>query len=199
MVKKYVILALLALNAGEAAYYNHKESEMAENVAKLERSSTQYHVWASDYWSMVMTDSCHALDADMPIRDAAGESLALSDIAVDGDVLVVRYSELNCNSCVDSLMKKMGEFAERGGMRNRIAVFANYENYHDFRLFCSLNKAKLNIYHVKGLPLGQEAVETPYMFLLHGDMTVTNFFVTHKEMPGATDRYLKRVSGLLDE
>ena len=199
MGRKGVILALLALNAGEAVYYNLKVSEMAENIAKLQQSSLLYHVWASDYWSLVMTDSCRALDAGMAVRNATGESMTLSDIAEDGDILVVRYSELNCNSCVDSLMKKIGEFAERGGMKNRFVVFANYENYLDFKLFCSLNKANLNIYNVKGLPLGQEALETPYLFLLHSDMTVTNFFVTHKEMPGATDRYLGRVSELLQD
>lgn len=110
--------------------------------------------------------------------------------------MIVRYSELNCQSCVDSLLFYAGQFANKVGCEN-VQVWATYSNRRNFSLTERLNKKAIDILDARDFSFGLDSINVPYMFILNSDMTISNVFIPHKEFPDSYDWYFSIVEKVL--
>lgn len=116
------------------------------------------------------------------------------DIFKDGSI-VFRFSELNCKKCVDAefnILEK-NKFLHQ----NKINIITHYENKRGFvTIYNNLKKRGLgdiSLYLMKedqlGIPL--DKYDTPFYFYIDSTLTMTNFFIPHKENPKLSISYLK--------
>ena len=102
--------------------------------------------------------------------------------------LILRYSELNCHSCVDSQIVKLNEFSKKLEKGN-ILILAHYKNERDLYLFRKKNPTDLKFINIGSLDIAVEKANTPYYFIIDNDFTAKSVFVPAKELPEQTERY----------
>ena len=159
---------------------------------KASNAYSQVKVIEQDYWYTIKYDNSHRIGSDIIIRDRNDNILSTVDVMSAGKKLIVRYSELNCNSCVDSLLQYASNFAKEVGDDN-VMVWASYSNIRNFHLLFRLNKAKLNICNVNSQISEYDQIDNPYVFILDEDLTIRRLFFPHKELPDNTKKYFNTI------
>lgn len=111
-------------------------------------------------------------------------------------VLVCRFFEYNCESCIESMLDRLRIYSDLIGSDN-ILVIVGYKNTRVFKVQSSL-------YHIDNLTLFNTGVSNfpsdiacnPYLFILDKDLQAYNLFFPNKQYPLLTDFYLQTIRGL---
>lgn len=133
---------------------------------------------------------------DVSVRDSLGNTLLLSDILSNKPkyVLVCRFSELHCESCIYFAVQFIRHSVDLIGAEN-IVLLGSYRNNRVFsRTMYSYGVHNLNFYNVGALTLPAERDRYPYYFILNRDLTVSNVFFPDRTTPSTTERYLRAIN-----
>ena len=192
MFNKIIISIITLICVSSSIYTFHKKTEIDNYAKKILNAYNVTKFIEQDYWLTINHDSSHRIDGNIFIRDKNDNILSAADAIGDGKKLIVRYSELNCNSCVDSLLHYTSIFAKEVG-ENNVMVWASYSSIRDFHLLFRLNKAKLNICNIESQISEYDQINNPYVFVLDEDLTIRRLFFPHKELPDNTKRYFDTI------
>lgn len=127
------------------------------------------------------------------VIDEEGNEKLLSEI-IDGNKLVLRYSDLNCNTCIDEQINNLNSNTQQIGIEN-IILLTTYESYVHMQRFRKVNKIKFPIYNL-GNELNKdiEDLGLPYYFILNKDnFRINNMYIAMKEIPKLTSIYLEHI------
>jgi hypothetical protein len=135
---------------------------------------------------------------DVYLSDRNDSVYSIKEVAKGDKVLVLRYSYIDCGSCVDSLIKQTNNLSEILG-REKIVILAKYNSRIDYINFIRLNNIKNNIYNIKDSLSVADELNVPYFFVLEKNMTTSNFFIPRKEFSKLTEDYLHAIENILTE
>lgn len=112
------------------------------------------------------------------------------------NILVCRFSEYDCEKCVDYVIEKCVEQLNKISSNLDLVIFGNYENTHALKVYCSnySNLERVPIYNVSNIPLPIEEHGNPYLFVLDKSLTVLDVFTPNKMNPQLTDTYFEVLS-----
>lgn len=133
------------------------------------------------------------IDHEDEITNTKGEKKKLYDVLGEKK-LVLRYSELNCDDCIDKQIKYLNKYADSIGCEN-IILLTNYNNNHHMQRFRKINRIKFEIYNIgKKLNENIRDINLPYLFIIDRcNMRINNMFVPQKELPDQTEKYFYEV------
>ena len=104
--------------------------------------------------------------------------------------IVFRYSELQCNVCVEKQIESLKKYKDKIGIDN-ILILADYSNYRNLILFKRMNSLDIPVYNLsKKLSLELEKKDLPYFFILDNSLIAKDYFIPIKEIKNYTDNYL---------
>lgn len=130
------------------------------------------------------------LSNNIKLEDETGQMVYLHDICPVSK-LICRYSEINCNVCIDAQIENIKQILST--WKNEDIIFiATYQQTRDLFVFKRVHGLKIKIYNLKGnLNLPVERQNTPYYFIYNGrNNRATNVFIPVKENPEPTIYYL---------
>lgn len=105
----------------------------------------------------------------------------LKDIIMQKPVLVLRYTELSCSPCVDSLIYKLDGIAKEIGY-DRIVLLAKYKNLLSLSQFKRVNNFKWKVFNTELSLLDSISKQIPYIFILSEKGIISHlYFVTHQD------------------
>jgi hypothetical protein len=193
-MKKYIVniglillvIVFLVINGYQKKMYsqNINDYESKLSFEKLLSSSRDNSL----AWSIENNGA--AINPDLIITDEKGVNFTLREI-VKSKKLIFRFTELNCNVCVDKQIKILKQF-EKKISKSNIAIFTEYSNHRDLVIFKRLNALDLPIYNLHNkMNIKLEAVDTPYFFIVDDRFIAQDFFVPVKEIENYTNKYLK--------
>lgn len=133
------------------------------------------------------------LDKNSIVTDEKGNKRLLSEI-IKGSKLILRYSDLNCNTCIDEQINNLNKNIQQIGDEN-IILLTTYENYVYMQRFRKANRIKFAIYNVDD-NLNNEIgdIGMPYYFILCEDnFRISNMFIGMREIPELTTDYLESI------
>ncbi len=183
MVRK-VVLYILILWTLVLSFYCYR---LLDRLDSVDPNLTLYQIMSNDYMKTIKNGQSSLL-GDFVIKNANDEPIVLDSILTN-NILVVRYSELDCNVCVDTLINYAKKMSSQIGS-DRIVVFAKVTNKRDFHLLSRTNKNELNIYQVNSDITRHDGNSYTYMFVLNIDHTISHLFIPHKEYPNMIVWYL---------
>lgn len=125
------------------------------------------------------------------ITDLQGNSKQLKDV-MSRPRLVMRFSDINCNTCVEQEMKNLRNFFPPPKSDN-IMILATYRSVADLLKFKRINAIDFELYAISAnqLPLAGEQISAPYMFVIDKSFQVKFPFVPSKEFPDCSQSYYK--------
>jgi hypothetical protein len=125
------------------------------------------------------------------LEDEKGKKIPLKGIYKNKTILVLRYSELNCQECVNKQVKALKDFAKEVGEDN-ILLIASYRERRNLYLFKRMNQIHFNVYNIKedGLGMNLEKLSIPYFFVLDHNNIASLVFIPTKEFESLLKSYL---------
>ena len=191
-MKNYIIWGVLTVANILLGVYIYQQKQQTEQFYE---DYAQKSVLSYDYLKSMQYNG-NVIDSSVALLDSKDSSYTMGDIACGGRILVFRYSFIHCNACVDTLMKLVGHFSKEVGA-GKIAILAQYANKRDYKNFVRINNVKNGMFHLQDTLCKADELSIPYLFVLEGDMTISNFFMPRKEYPQITEQYLQSIKNLL--
>lgn len=124
-----------------------------------------------------------------------GDSIVLSNLVGVKPKLVFKYSELNCNICVDAQLVFLKKFIENFGEENLIMISSYKFNNNIFR-FKVLNKIENEIFNIDFMNSSLDNLNAPYYFILDNTFTPKMMFIPEKTFPEDTEAYFKKIQNM---
>lgn len=125
------------------------------------------------------------------ITDINGNSKQLKDV-IDSHRLVLRFSDINCNTCVEQEINNLRKFFSSPKNKS-IMILATYRSMADLLKFKRINAIEFELYTISEnqLPLLGEQISAPYMFVIDESLQVKFPFIPSKEFPDCSLSYYK--------
>jgi len=108
--------------------------------------------------------------------------------------LVLRYSEINCMTCVDSCLVYIDKYKSIIGIEN-IIILASYHRQQDVNIFKRISKVRFEVYNTNksriGLPA--EKSNSPFLFVSDQTLVAQSVFFPEKTLPKLTEMYFQTI------
>lgn len=110
------------------------------------------------------------------------------------NTLALRYSDMSCDVCVDSIVNRLNIYKDSIGLKS-IVLLTNSQNTNYIRRFKKINRIDFNVYILdETLDSVFEDIGMPYLFIYSPDNErMNNMFIPQKEELRLTDEYLHSV------
>lgn len=130
---------------------------------------------------------------EVEVVNMQGYKRKLSDI-MSNNTLVLRYSEMHCDVCIDSIVSKLSIYQDSIGLHN-IILFTSTENLKYVKKFKRVNNIHFDIYSISNaLDSVLVDIGMPYLFVYSfTNKRINNVFVPQKENEKFTDEYLHSI------
>ncbi len=111
--------------------------------------------------------------------------------------IVIRYTEIGCNSCADSTFKFIEKY--RLGSKYNILVLVDFSNYDAYLKWMKVSEIKYPVYWLKkgSLPFLIEAENSSYIFSLNSSLVANDFFVPNSRFSDYIDNYFYSMNSKL--
>jgi len=110
--------------------------------------------------------------------------VSLNDFIADGPKLILRYTEKDCWSCVEDVLKICKKYSEENiGFKDSFMVLSSFSEHRNFLI---LHKSKdfdfpvLNLQN-SSLDLKVDSLNIPYFFILNPNFTINSIFISERE------------------
>jgi hypothetical protein len=118
------------------------------------------------------------------------DSIRLANL-INRPVLVLRYNELGCQTCVDALISALLKVDMLKDSNTLLLTYYRDPSY--LRQFKRINRLSMPIYNIKHTSLTPDTLNLPYFFVLHKDLTVSNVYIPEEGDTNSVNLYLKYI------
>lgn len=127
---------------------------------------------------------------DLEVTNLEGVKKKLSGV-ISNNTLILRYSEMHCDVCLDSVINKLNLYQDSIGIQN-IMLLTNTDKINYIRKFKRINNIHFNIYSTDNkLDSVLVDIGMPYLFVYSFESKrMNNVFVPQKENVKLTSEYL---------
>lgn len=157
-----------------------------------------FHVINQKYWIELATNQLKLKDCLLETVDEVRSKTTLKKAVGNSRKLILRFSETDCNVCLDDELKRLKEFAGKVGSE-KIILIGSYTNTRDLFAFKQIRELNFPTYNISqeafGLPI--EKNNTPFLFLADSTLVCSSTYLSVKEFPQYSERYYKNIEGLL--
>jgi hypothetical protein len=129
------------------------------------------------------------IDETLKLVDEKGRTFTIKEMLTRKKI-VFRYSELQCNVCVENQITSLKKYKDKIGVDN-ILILADYTNFRNLILFKRLNALDIAVYSLsKKMNIELEEENFPYFFIVDNSLVAKDYFIPIKEIKNYTDNYL---------
>ncbi|MBP1617090.1 MAG: hypothetical protein H6Q14_917 [Bacteroidetes bacterium] len=182
-----IIIALVGINVYMLV---HLQKGNSRNDAPVYSESDMLHTYKLNFIMGIKNSGLRLEDISM--KDSSGMGVFMKDFLKGRDkpMLVCRFSEQHCESCVSFAIKQLQGIVDSVGREN-VLLGGTYRNNKIFNRVKPLYGIdKLLVYNVPELGIPVEELGYPYYFVLHGDLSISDVFVPDKGVPTLSNSYL---------
>jgi hypothetical protein len=180
-------------------YYSNKIMKM-EQIQKQLSSFTENMQMDNDFYKLNLDIGNVMAGLKAPnikvsrYRDA---DTLLSGTVKSGPILIFRYADINCNTCYESAIDELKTIF--GDLIQHVSILCSYYAEKDFHVFKKINQIKFPIYRIESdaFDWAVEGYNTPYYFVLHPDMKISNVYIPSRSFPKMNKAYLESIKRLL--
>lgn len=183
---------------------NKRDSELIISIRDKDNILNNYNNYMDDcrireHYQFVYSE--YYTDMDFILYNEKDEKILINNI-LDKElspVMVLKYNELNCNSCVVSEIKLIQDIF--GLNNNCIKIFSSYTNITDLFHFKRDNEIKYELFNLKDKKLIKEIddLQRPFVFLLSSGGLMTKLFIPTKDNQELSVMYYQYIRDYLSK
>lgn len=190
----FVICALLLINAYTLLRFNNlKQKNEAIAFSYNLHENEILKIYKSKFITGILNSDFDL--GNIKVKDTLNNLIFLKSIfkSEQKQVLVCRFSQSHCESCVDATIQTLLPVIDSIGKDN-VVFLGNHHNNRIFKGTLPLyNIEKMNVYNAPTLNLPAEDLGYPYFFILNSSLQTSNVLVHEKGFPQLTIEYLEKI------
>lgn len=132
-------------------------------------------------------------DDSMQVSDVNNKKIFLNELLKDKNRLILRFSELTCNVCVDSELLNMKKYLNVIGSEN-IIILASYKTIRDLIIFKRINRIEFPVFNIAESDLPVDPAGGPFLFVANAREKGFMPFIPNKEMPDLSAAYYQFIA-----
>ena len=139
---------------------------------------------------------------DIICKTLGKEEHYLYELVSESPILICRYFNNFCTSCSDNVFSELIDISILfENLSQSIVIFAPNYLMRELSIFTRSNEIGFSVYYIDNetFSWNNEGKNSPYCFVLHPDMRITNVLVLDKSFPEFNKQYLEGVKRLLSE
>lgn len=119
---------------------------------------------------------------------------------IQKDQIIIRYTEIGCNSCADSTFKYLARHPELT-TKYDVTVLVDFSNYDAYLKWRKITEVSYPVMWVsKGnFPFQIERFNSSYIFTISRKLDVDNFFIPNSRFPQFIDNYFYSLEETLEK
>ncbi len=171
---KYSIPVLIVLNILliSALVYFRLDAVAGNNSnAKLHEANIYQLKYQKNIMFFQLFSEGTRLNPSRFLKTEKSDNLSFATI-INRPRLVFRYSELNCQSCVDAMLTQLQNNKTLDSSNTLLLAWYNNPAY--LYQFKRMNRLSLPVYSIKNTGLPPDTLNIPYFYLLDKDLRVSN-------------------------
>jgi len=201
-IKWQIILLILIISFGASTsacifFYKKYVSYLDQNYYLNSESEqkSDYILSILENQALTFNNSNLRLNQLTNIYSSEEDSISFEELVkTHKNLLIFRYSELNCMTCVDQEIIHLKNLVKNSSIK--ILILTTYEDIKDLYLFIRTNNIEdIPIYNLKSpienLPL--ESANIPYYFVLNNSFNTTELFIPSKFFEDQSLKYLNSI------
>ncbi len=190
-----VIIAILLLlyNTKIRKDYSIRYQKLTDKVSLKARQEIMYR---NAFINIIKTNGI-ILSDKIIIRDRHNEVIDIRNILFQNKLLVFRFSENACQSCIETILKKLVNYNIT--QKKSFIILCTYRNKKYFEVFLKRKHfSNLNYYFVmdnicnKLTAIDQDYL--PYLFILNKNLEISDLIVMPTENLMLLDTYLENIN-----
>jgi peroxiredoxin len=168
-------------------------SSKGEGAVQLRRLKN-YDKIEAQYFDQIRSNKGE-IPFDSILRDENGNTQNISYVVGKGSKLVLRFTQLNCESCIEESIEKLNQFSDKIGKQNILYLVT----YSDIRMLKSIRenyklKSPLLMIEDRYMSnIGFESLNLPYFFMLNETGRTSMTFVPDKLLPKTSEGYFNLI------
>lgn len=185
-----LLMTLLLYSLNQKERIKHSQIEFYNSMCKIDTLMVHKFNFELNCQTMGM----FAKDIDCWMKN---EQILLSEMVSDKPVLVYRYSDVNCNTCIEAEIEVLQKIFKTN--LQSVLILCSYNIDKDFYTFKKVNKINCPIYRIghNSFNWAPEEYKNPYCFVLHPGLQVSDFYVPDKSFPQMNEIYLNGIKRLI--
>jgi hypothetical protein len=190
----FIILSLLAVNVYTLINFHQFKKQNIIVSHQNTSESDELYSYKINFEANIRNSNIKL--NEIAVKDSLSNVLPLKDVLKNGQeqILVCRFSELHCESCVNFSIQLFRQWSDSIGTDNMLFL-GTYRNNKIFNRTKPLYDIhNLNVYNIPKLNIPVEEFGYPYYFVLNTDLTISNVFIPDKATPNITNNYLKIIN-----
>ncbi|HLO92366.1 MAG TPA: hypothetical protein VK172_14470 [Lentimicrobium sp.] len=163
------------------------DSNEPESIKSDLNDMTMYNLQNKNYlWYQATSDNTK-LNKGLIVRNENGDTISIKNL-FSKPSLVLRYSELNCQSCVDIILKSL--LSDTSFNENNTLILGYYREPDYLYQFKRINSVHMPIFNIWALELPPDTLNVPYIFLIDNYRVAHNVFIPEQGDSIAIKNYL---------
>ncbi len=184
----YLLTLLNAILLGILIYTYLQVKNTSDNTALIHEAFERKLIYKDRMMRFQLLTEGIKLNAETAIFNGKIETIPLRSI-ITQPLIVLRYSELNCQSCVDAMLTQLQ--SNKTLDSSNTLLLAWYNNPAYLYQFKRMNRIKLPVYSIKNTGLPPDTLNIPYFYLLDKDLRVSNVFIPEEGDTASVAAYLR--------
>lgn len=167
-------------------YYNNDDT-ITSDIKNDVNYQNLYSIIADNLLYQINEDGISVENIDVYLK--SGSSISLRNLTKESKILVLRFSELNCDLCV---IDQLNHIKKTLNENNKVILLASYSNSSKLKVFLNTHQVSFPYYTVREGALGMEIekLNFPFYFVLGEDLQINQLFLPSKSLPEITEFYL---------
>lgn len=184
-----VLIAFLGMSALCVYLIREKNSEYKELVETPASRSLLVESMEKAFMIQLLNENFSLKDKQ--VKDLKGETVLLKDIVKEETVLFIRFSELNCQECVEFALNKARRLSSQLGYSDKVILLATYEDVQVLRVLMKNMQISFPVFLVDTLDVPCESANFPYCFICDSMLRTSNVFIPDKYEKKLTNKYFE--------
>lgn len=188
LIINVVLIVLLVNKSNRMKFTSENSIELVKNNYLLKIKNDYY----SQLIRWLQVSSQTIISGDLKLRNEDGDDIFLNEVIDDKPKLIFRYSELDCNICIESQINFIKDFLKKHD-KNDLVMLANYKNSKSIDQFKIINDFNHDIYNVEILDSTLLNLNFPFYFILDNKYKPKMFFFPSKSFPEETKSFFQMI------
>lgn len=143
--------------------------------------------------SLMFEFQSYKIDENVEIYDENEERITLIQLIQKKPKLIFKYSDLNCNVCIDEQINLLKKASEIIGSEN-IIILANYDSPRDLIQFRRMNQIDFKVLNLRDIEFTAVDKSLPYYFILDESLSLKLLYIPIKGDISLTQQYFEKIN-----
>ncbi len=192
-----VIFSLITINIFILIRFKNlkqqKVLETAKNSNQESIDNDELNLYKVNFTTNILNSNSQL--ESVTLKDSLNNLIQLKEVfeSKQKQILVCRFSQMHCQSCVNSSIQILRSWVDSIGIKN-VMFMGKHRNNRIFNRTIPLYGIQgLKIYNVSQMNNPAENLGYPYYFVLDSSLRISNVFVPNKGLVSITNKYLENI------